>query len=98
MDEDASLEEFAAGTVANSGSTEESRNGEETGEPTESAETESSIAEQGADDTDSDESVSPTVSTYGYAPGKAACGACGTRVRRRWRDGDGPVCRDCKEW
>lgn len=44
------------------------------------------------------EAIEPTASTYGWTPGAAICEACGTEIEGRWRDGDGMVCRDCKEW
>ncbi|MFC6836714.1 DUF7573 domain-containing protein [Halomarina ordinaria] len=40
----------------------------------------------------------PAVSTMDWTSGGAPCAACGTHVERRWRDGDGLVCADCKEW
>jgi hypothetical protein len=44
------------------------------------------------------EEVEPAVTTYAWHGVGAACDACGATVGRRWRDGDGLVCRDCKEW
>jgi hypothetical protein len=100
MDEDASLEEFAAGTAVDSestGSSEESTGS--TGSTDAEVDSESTTSEDNPQSgADSEEAVAPTVSTYRYSPKKDACGACETRVRRRWRDGDGLVCGDCKEW
>lgn len=42
--------------------------------------------------------VDPIAATYGWSPGGAACSACGAVVEERWRDGDGLVCADCKDW
>jgi hypothetical protein len=101
MNEDSSLEEFAAGTVAEG---ERAESTEENGGSTQNtdAKTDSESSTSGGDDSgveDSpEEAVTPTASTYGYSPGKAACGACGTRVRRRWRDEDDMLCGECKEW
>lgn len=42
--------------------------------------------------------VEPAVSTYAYSGAGGVCEACGERVERRWRGGDGLVCPACKEW
>jgi hypothetical protein len=51
---------------------------------------------------DSDEPVSPAVSTYDWTPTGTECASCGAVVERRWRDGEGEtsglVCVDCKAW
>ncbi|WP_458186891.1 DUF7573 domain-containing protein [Haladaptatus sp. NG-WS-4] len=50
---------------------------------------------------ESDETVSeiePASATYAWTPGGVACANCGESVERRWRDEDGMVCVDCKEW
>lgn len=46
----------------------------------------------------SGEGAEPAVSTYEFAPGGAACAACGESVEKRWRDDAGLVCPGCKEW
>jgi hypothetical protein len=83
MDEDSSLEEFTTGTTGDGAGAERTDESGEAGSGIEA---------------DSEEPVTPTVSTYRYSPEKEACRACGTRVRRRWRDGGGLVCGECKEW
>jgi len=56
--------------------------------------------EETADDEETAEagSPAPTAVTGAWAPGGAACDACGATVRRRWRDGAEMVCGDCKGW
>jgi hypothetical protein len=44
------------------------------------------------------EAVEPAASTYAWSAEPVACAACGTAVRRRFRDAAGLVCADCKEW
>lgn len=36
--------------------------------------------------------------TYQWDPEGRPCAACGAVVERRWRDEDGLVCPDCKDW
>lgn len=45
-----------------------------------------------------DATPDPPDSTYVWRPEGGACAACGERVEERWRDADGLVCADCKEW
>lgn len=42
--------------------------------------------------------INPAIPTYDWTPGGAECAGCGATVKRRWREGDGLVCGDCKEW
>jgi len=42
--------------------------------------------------------VDPAVSTHRWHPEGKSCAACGATVTRLWRDDDGLVCRDCKDW
>lgn len=44
------------------------------------------------------DSVEPAVSTFEFAPDGAECAICNAVVERRWRDEQGLVCPDCKEW
>jgi hypothetical protein len=41
---------------------------------------------------------SPATPTYRWSPDGTPCPVCRTETRRRWRDGDGFVCADCKDW
>ncbi|WP_188980119.1 DUF7573 domain-containing protein [Halocalculus aciditolerans] len=41
---------------------------------------------------------SPPAATYAFDPTGAPCEACGDRVPRRFRDENGLVCGDCKQW
>jgi len=50
------------------------------------------------DDRVSPGAVEPATTTAVWSPDGAACSACGTAVEHRWRDEDGLVCADCKEW
>lgn len=43
-------------------------------------------------------SVEPAASTSIWTPDPQPCESCGEVVRRRWRVGDGAVCRDCTDW
>ena len=36
--------------------------------------------------------------TYQWTPDGAPCAVCGATVERRWREEDGFVCTDCKDW
>ncbi|MFH5797504.1 hypothetical protein [Haladaptatus sp. CMAA 1911] len=88
MSEDRSLSDFA-------GKTGESDETEEAGEPSE--------REESAEVPEVDESaevpeVEPARATYDWTPTGAACACCGSTVEKRWRDEDGMVCADCKEW
>ncbi|WP_458206867.1 DUF7573 domain-containing protein [Haladaptatus sp. NG-SE-30] len=47
---------------------------------------------------DDEEEVEPARATYDWTPDGATCAGCGESVERRWRDDDGMVCADCKEW
>lgn len=38
------------------------------------------------------------LATYAWSPDGGVCGACGRSAERRWRDEEGLVCADCKEW
>ncbi len=40
----------------------------------------------------------PVAGTYRWDPDGAACAACGTAARTRWRDDDRWVCPSCKAW
>jgi hypothetical protein len=40
----------------------------------------------------------PAVSTHRFHPDGRACADCGGTATRLWRDGDGLVCADCKQW
>ncbi|WP_251341834.1 DUF7573 domain-containing protein [Haloplanus halophilus] len=40
----------------------------------------------------------PARATMRWSPDGGDCVACGATVARRWRDGEGFVCADCKEW
>lgn len=51
-----------------------------------------------ADQPPTPETVDPATPTLDFSPGGADCEGCGETVRRRWRDDDGMVCGDCKEW
>ena len=55
-------------------------------------------SESEGDDETPSESVDPAEPTFDFAPDGADCEGCGEAVRRRWCDGDGMVCADCKEW
>jgi len=66
-----------------------------------------------ASEADGDAHANPSVPTMRWSADGAACDACGTTVRRRWRataarrdansrasadDADDFVCADCKKW
>jgi hypothetical protein len=59
---------------------------------------------ESSEDSDTDENaapgddIEPAVATSTLSPDGAPCESCGETVRRRWRDGEASVCRDCKEW
>ena len=42
--------------------------------------------------------VEPAAATYVWNGDGGVCNACGERSGRRWRQEDGLVCPDCKEW
>jgi hypothetical protein len=44
------------------------------------------------------ETVEPVEPTFSATPEERECARCGASVRARWRDEDGYVCGDCKEW
>ena len=44
------------------------------------------------------DAVDRPTSTYAWSPDGAPCDACGATVDERWRDDQGLVCADCKEW
>lgn len=61
--------------------------------------------DRGAESAESDDGeplipddVAPATSTSKHSPDGVACDGCGTTVDRVWRDGDGLVCPDCKDW
>jgi hypothetical protein len=88
VSEDRSLSDFA-------GKTDESDGTEETGEPREQEE---SAEVHEADEKLEEAEVEPARATYDWTPDGAACTCCGSMVKKRWRDDDGMVCADCKEW
>ena len=88
MSEDRSLSDFA-GKTGGSDETEEAGEPSEREEPAEILE-----AVEGSEETE----VEPARATYDWTPGGADCDCCGTSVEKRWRDEDGMVCADCKEW
>ena len=63
---------------------------------------ESDDADAVGDDGDSPyvdpEGVKPAETTYAWGGDGGVCDACGERSERRWRQDDGLVCPDCKEW
>ena len=63
---------------------------------------ESDDADAVGDDGDSPyvdpEGVEPAETTYAWGGDGGVCDACGERSERRWRQDDGLVCPDCKEW
>ncbi|MGA9400029.1 DUF7573 domain-containing protein [Haladaptatus sp.] len=65
------------------------------GEPVETDETDGT--DEDVSELDSDD-VEPARATYDWTPDGADCACCGSSVEKRWRDGDGMVCADCKEW
>jgi len=42
--------------------------------------------------------VEPAETTYVWNGEGSVCDGCGERSERRWRQSDGLVCPDCKEW
>ncbi len=49
-------------------------------------------------DAQSDTDWSPAISTYEWHAGGVVCEACGSTVKRRWRDQGHLVCESCKDW
>jgi hypothetical protein len=45
-----------------------------------------------------DSGVAPSVPTMRWSADGDACDVCGAVVSRRWHDGGGFVCADCKAW
>lgn len=85
MSDDASLDEFLDADDAASG------DGDAAGTPTDADGSESPS-------TGDADAVDPATATATWSPDGAPCAACGDVVERRWRDGDGFVCGDCKGW
>lgn len=88
MAEDASLDDFLdAGSEADEQGGDEREADERGGD------------KRGGEERDTAPAVTdPGRSTFAWSPGGAECAACGSVVERRWRDDDGLVCEDCKEW
>jgi hypothetical protein len=91
---DASLDEFVDPGMSD-GDVDESDESEADADVREPEPTDS---ESEGDDETPSESVDPAEPTFDFAPDGADCEGCGEVVRRRWREGDGMVCADCKEW
>lgn len=90
MGDDRTLEEFLGDRGSGTG---DGAGGAPTddGEATDDGAAREDRAHRGAD-------VEPAAPTYRWSPDGADCEACGATVERRWRDGEGYVCGDCKEW
>ena len=100
MGEDASIDEFIDAVDERNGTDGDDETDRFGGDGSEeNDETEGNDGETGDNGLDGgDEAVAPTVTTYEWTPAKATCDVCGATIERRWRDGDGLVCSDCKEW
>ena len=99
MGEDASIDEFIDAVDERNGTDgddETDRLGDDGGEENDDETGDDGAGTDGLDG--GDETVAPTVTTYEWTPTKATCDVCGATIERRWRDGDGLVCSDCKEW
>ena len=114
MEKDASLDDFLDAADDQEVEPDESDEGAGRGGASSDAETQDAsegVSDDAAEDTDADVSggaeetairdpsaVEPAGATYDWTPGGAACEACDEVVERRWRDGPGFVCENCKDW
>lgn len=110
MGEDASIDEFVTtvdehdGTGGGNGTDRADRTEHDGSEDANATGSDGVAAEAGERESDiraesePDDAVVPTVTTYAWTPAGATCEACGATTERRWRNGDELVCSDCKEW
>lgn len=87
--------------TANAESSEDSDGDGQPGETVAPIESDDATADDGTESADgvtAAQTPDPAVATYDWTPGGAACAACGETVERRWRDGPGFVCGECKDW
>lgn len=93
---DRSLEEFLDGAASDGSDAEEVPRGNADDAEREAGEGRTGDADAGTDpERDGPDPIAPT---YRWSPDGVACGACGEKVRARWRADDAFVCGDCKEW
>ncbi|MEY7850128.1 hypothetical protein AB7C87_13120 [Natrarchaeobius sp. A-rgal3] len=87
MTEDATLSTFGV----------DSSDGEDDDSSSDGSESDGSKAKtRKSDGSESDDESPTSLSTYAWGP--HVCRQCDAESTRVWRDGEGVVCPDCKEW
>ncbi|MWV63748.1 hypothetical protein GRS48_02755 [Halorubrum sp. JWXQ-INN 858] len=107
MDDDATLDDFAADPDGDASDGDDANADADTDVNADGDTDVNADADTGANtdadtdpdtDPDTDADVDPAVSTSTWTTGGAACDRCGAVVERRWVDDGETVCADCTAW